>query len=65
VRQTEAEETTTASGAQDLYLGVKLGLTEQHGWLPATVVIPQMTVPTGSAEVTARRVLPGVNVDFG
>jgi Putative MetA-pathway of phenol degradation len=64
-RQTEAGETTTASGAQDLYLGVKLGLTEQHGWLPATVVIPQMTVPTGSAEVTARRVLPGVNVDFG
>jgi len=31
----------------------------------ATVVIPQMTVPSGSAEVTARRVLPGVNVDFG
>src|SRR6516162_2656549 len=63
-RQT-AGVTTTASGAQDLYLGVKLGLTEQHGWLPATVVIPQMTVPTGSAEVTARKVLPGVNVDFG
>jgi Putative MetA-pathway of phenol degradation len=60
-RQTLAGATTTASGAQDLYLGVKLGLTEQHGWLPATVVIPQMTVPTGSAEVTARRVLPGVN----
>jgi Putative MetA-pathway of phenol degradation/AcrB/AcrD/AcrF family len=48
-----------------LYLGVKLALTEQKGWLPATVVIPQMTVPTGSAEVTAGRVLPGVNVDFG
>jgi Putative MetA-pathway of phenol degradation len=64
-RQTVAGATTTASGAQDLYLGVKLGLTEQRGWLPATVVIPQMTVPTGSAEVTARRVLPGVNVDFG
>jgi hypothetical protein len=45
--------------------GVKLGLTEQHGWLPATVVIPQMTVPSGSAEVTARKVLPGVNLDFG
>lgn len=39
-RQTLAGETTTASGAQDLYLGMKLGLTEQHGWLPATVVIP-------------------------
>ena len=44
---------------------MKLGLTEQRGWLPATVVIPQMTVPTGNGEVTARRVLPGVNLDFG
>jgi outer membrane putative beta-barrel porin/alpha-amylase len=64
-RQTVAGAATTASGAQDLYLGVKLGLTEQRGWLPATVVIPQMTVPTGNGEVTARRVLPGVNLDFG
>jgi hypothetical protein len=64
-RQTVDEVTTTASGAKDLYLGVKLALTEQKGWLPATVVIPQMTVPTGSAEVTAGRVLPGLNVDFG
>src|SRR5262245_10304390 len=64
-RQTVDEVTTTASGAKDLYLGVKLALTEQKGWLPATVVIPQMTVPTGRAEVTAGRVLPGMNVDFG
>jgi hypothetical protein len=64
-RQTVDEVTTTANGAKDLYLGVKLALTEQKGWLPATVVIPQMTVPTGSAEVTAGRVLPGLNVDFG
>src|SRR5262249_52897368 len=64
-RQTVDEVTTTANGAKDLYLGVKLALTEQKGWLPATVVIPQMTVPTGAAEVTAGKVLPGVNVDFG
>jgi Putative MetA-pathway of phenol degradation len=64
-RQTVEGETVTASGAQDLYLGVKLALTEQKGLLPAMVVIPQMTVPTGGAEVTARRVLPGVNVDCG
>src|SRR5215831_3133984 len=64
-RQTVDEVTTTANGAKDLYLGVKLALTEQKGWLPATVVIPQMTVPTGSAEVTAGRILPGVTVDFG
>jgi hypothetical protein len=64
-RQTVDEATTTASGPQDLYLGVKLALTEQKGWLPAIVFIPQMTVPSGSAAVTAGRVLPGVNVDFG
>jgi hypothetical protein len=64
-RQTVDEVTTTANGAKDLYLGVKLALTEQKGWLPATVVIPQMTAPTGSAELTAGRILPGVNVDFG
>jgi hypothetical protein len=64
-RQTVDEVTTTASGPQDLYLGVKLALTEQKGWLPAMVIIPQMTVPSGSAAVTAGRVLPGVNVDCG
>ena len=64
-RQTAEDMTTTASGAQDLYLGMKLGLTEQKGWLPQIAVIPQMTVPTGSSTLTAGRILPGLNVDLG
>jgi hypothetical protein len=64
-QQTEEDKTTTASGAQDLYLGMKLGLTEQKEWLPQIAIIPQMTVPTGSSTLTAGRILPGVNVDLG
>jgi len=64
-RKTLTGGTTSTSGAQDLYLGVKLALTEQKGVLPAIALIPQMTVPTGSAGVTAGRTLPGLNVDFG
>jgi hypothetical protein len=63
-RQSEAGARTSARGAQDLYLGAKLAVARQNGWLPAIAVIPQMTVPTGSTEVTAGRVLPGVNLDF-
>jgi Putative MetA-pathway of phenol degradation len=62
-RQTEDGITTSANGAQDLYLGMKLALTEQKGLLPTMAVIPQTTVPTGSASVTAGKMLPGLNVD--
>jgi hypothetical protein len=62
-RQTEDGMTTSANGAQDLYLGMKLALTEQKGLLPTMAVIPQTTVPTGSASVTAGKMLPGLNVD--
>ena len=55
--------TTAATGAQDLYLGVKFALTEQKRFLPEIAVIPQMTVPTGSSSATAGRTLPGVNLD--
>jgi hypothetical protein len=53
----------SAFGATDLYLGVKVALVEQRGFLPAIALIPQMTVPTGSRALTADRVLPGLNVD--
>ena len=62
-QQTVAGTTKSAAGAQDLYLGVKLAVTEQNGLLPAVAIIPQMTVPTGSRALTADRILPGVNVD--
>lgn len=63
--QTVGGAKTRASGPQDLYLGVKLALTEQRHFLPEIALIPQITVPTGSRAVSAGRVLPGLNVDCG
>lgn len=54
-----------ANGADDLYLGVKLGLTEQKAWHPEMALILQMTVPTGTSDFSAREVLPGVNLLYG
>jgi hypothetical protein len=55
----------SASGAEDLGLGVKLALTPQESLLPETAIIFQMSVPTGSAEFTADEVLPGFNYLYG
>ena len=54
-----------ATGFDDLYVGAKLGLTEQAGVLPEAAVVLQATVPTGSGSRTNGRVLPGVNLLFG
>jgi hypothetical protein len=54
----------STSGSEDLYLGLKLGLTPQQGIFPEMSLMPQMTVPLGSA-FTADRVLPGVNWLYG
>lgn len=56
---------TRASGSEDLYLGVKLGLTPQEGILPEMALVPQMTVPTGSSAFTTGLVMPGVNWLYG
>ncbi len=61
--QTVAGVRARAEGAQDLYVGIKLALVEQQGFLPEIAVIPQMTLPTGSEAVGAGKVLPGLNVD--
>jgi hypothetical protein len=55
--------TTSVTGPQDLYLGVKFALTGQKRYLPEMAVIPQMTLPTGSHAVTAAKTLPGINLD--
>lgn len=49
------------TGSEDLYLGMKIGMTPQKGWLPESAILPQMTVPTGSNALTSDLVLPGVN----
>lgn len=56
---------TNFSGGEDLYLGVKLGLTEQKQYLPEMALILQMTVPTGIDESTANATLPGFNFLYG
>ncbi len=53
------------SGVEDLYLGVKLGLTSQSEWLPELAIVPQMTVPTGTSNFTTDHTLPGCNVLYG
>ena len=51
-------------GRQDLYFGLKIGLTPQQGLLPETALIPQMTFDTGDRDFTADRVLGGVNLIY-
>jgi hypothetical protein len=66
VEETEiAGVTTELSGAEDLTLGCKIGLTPQECILPETAIIFQFSVPTGSDAFTADEVLPGFNYLYG
>jgi Putative MetA-pathway of phenol degradation len=56
---------TSQTGADDLLLGVRLGLTKQKECLPETSVILQMSVPSGSPFLTRNQVLPGIIAIFG
>lgn len=58
-------EDSFLAGADDLYLGTKIGLTPQSGCLPETAVIIQGTVPSGARSQTAGEVLIGVNYLYG
>lgn len=51
-------------GSDDMYVGAKLALTEQAGWLPEMALFPQMRVPTGSPAFTSKQVLPGFNLAY-
>ena len=57
--------TERLSGMSDLYLGTKLGLTEQKRELPEIALVLQALVPTGAKAVTANEVLPGFNLLYG
>lgn len=54
----------TDDGSNDVYLGMKIGLAPQQGFLPETAMIPQMTVPVGGP-LSDDRVLPGLNWVYG
>lgn len=51
----------STAGTEDVYLGLKIGLTPQAGIAPEMALIPQMTVATGSNAFTNDETLPGVN----
>lgn len=56
---------STFSGGKDLYVGAKIALTEQDGWLPEMAIVPQMNLPTGHPDFTHAEVEPGVNWLYG
>jgi Putative MetA-pathway of phenol degradation len=59
------QTTEHLSGLSDLYLGVKLALTEQKGHLPETGIILQSLLPTAGQTITANEALFGFNYLFG
>jgi hypothetical protein len=61
----EIVDSVESGGAEDLYLGFKIGLTPQEGILPEMAIVPQMTVPTGARAFRADEALPGVNWLYG
>ena len=61
-RVSEGGADTTLTGANDLYVGTKLGLVEQKGIFPELALILQATVPTGHQALTSNQFLPGVSL---
>src|SRR5262249_10139106 len=55
------QTTEHLSGVDDLYLGTKVALTEQKGYLPETATIFQATVPTGSNSLRSGKHLPRIS----
>lgn len=50
----------SVNGLDDLYLGTKFRLADQHGFKPAVSMEAFTTVPTGSDEISAHTMLPGM-----
>ena len=53
-----------ASGSDDIYVGAKLALATQSGFLPEIAIFPQMRVPTGARVFSNEQVLPGFNLAY-
>jgi hypothetical protein len=52
-------------GAEDLEVGVKIALTEQHHWFPETALILAITTPTGRNEFSNEEVTFGMSLLYG
>ena len=60
-KEKTASQSNSTSGLADMYVGFKIGLTPQAGFLPEMAIMPQMFVPIGSSSFSADEVLPGLN----
>jgi len=49
-------------GSEDIYLGAKIAIAPQEGFLPETGIMFNMMVPSGSANISDGEVLPGVSL---
>jgi hypothetical protein len=63
--QKSSADNLKASGGEDLYLGIGLGLTEQKGIFPESRIVLQTRVPTGSSAFSDNEMLPGFNFLYG
>ena len=61
---TTGQPRSTFRGSDDLYVGAKLALTEQKGWLPEIALFPQALLPIGDSHFTNEQVLPGFNLAY-
>lgn len=60
-RRTLADGTTErASGAQDLLVGLKFGLSSEDKWIPESSLLVTCLVPTGSSSLTNEDLMPGL-----
>lgn len=66
IEQTDApgQPRTIFRGSDDLYIGAKLALAEQQGWMPEVAFFPQALLPTGDSHFTSEQVLPGFNLAY-
>jgi hypothetical protein len=56
---------TSIIGADDLYVGFKLALTEQKAFMPEMALVVQATLPTAKDPITAHQIQPGFNWLYG
>ncbi len=64
-REDDFGDVSRIDGAEDLRLGTKIALTEQHDWFPETAVLLQLSVPTGAQAFTNRDVAFAVSLLYG
>jgi hypothetical protein len=55
---------SSSTGFDDLETGLRFGITPTSGWLPELSISPQLSLPTGSADLRAHQILLGVVVSY-